>query len=96
MQKYSKYFMSSLIVRPAKVQEKCYAARLAKTFGTLNLNHLLLQFFPYVPDVIWLSNAKIKDISFINIFWGYEPLIYTGSLTSGGDVMFIYRIITLQ
>ena len=51
------------------------------------LNHEILQSFSYLPDVICLSETKIKNSTLANITLpGFEPTELVDSLTNAGDV----------
>ena len=51
------------------------------------LNHELLQSFPYLPDLICLSETKIKYSILTNLTLpGFEPIEHADSLTNAGGV----------
>ena len=51
------------------------------------LNHELLQLFPYLSEVIYLSETQIKNNLYIKTFLqGYKPLIHADSLTNAGGI----------
>ena len=51
------------------------------------LNHELLQSFQFLPDVICLSEAKIKNNPLINVTLnGYQPILHADSPSNAGDV----------
>ena len=51
------------------------------------LNHELLQYFPFLADVICLSETKIKHSILNNLTLpGFEPIEQADSLTNAGGV----------
>ena len=65
------------------------------------LNHELLQSFQFLPDVICLSKAKIKNNSLINVTLnGYQHILHADSPSNAGGVgVFVadkYSVNTLE
>ena len=51
------------------------------------LHHELIHLFDYRPDVICLSETKLKDAPLTNIFLtDYEPIIHANSVTNTDSV----------
>ena len=47
----------------------------------------MLSFFPFLPDVIWSSETKMKNSILSNLdLQGYEPILHADSNTNAGGV----------
>ena len=52
-----------------------------------DLNHNLLHSFSYSPDIICLSETKLKGLPLTNIHLsGYQPILHANSSTNAGGI----------